>query len=186
MVLDGIPRTRAIAEMRQWCATASKYEGLYSTVASADLPTPAETAAFEFDFSPAHRFDGMRGAMVQMARKWDLIKAARKRSWQADPEHPDVVPLQEATQLQQLIEQCAELDEMRAWPDDFRSWMAESRSQSELLVQALTRLDSGAGSAGSPDSAGSALRAGWVREADEAQRALAESCLDCHSSYRNR
>lgn len=174
VVLDGVPRDRAIAEMRQWCATASKYEGLYSTIATADLPADEETASFDFDFSPAHSFEGLRGAMVQMARKWDLLEAAERRDWAPDPDHPDVDVLQEATQLHQVYEATSNLEEIRAYPDDFRAWLEDGRSGAEALVRALEERSMAA------QPATEALAA-----ADTAYTRLAESCADCHTGYRN-
>lgn len=175
IVLDGVPRDRAIAEMRQWCATSSKYEGLYSTVATVEIPAPEATAASDFDFSPAHSFEGLRGGMVQMARKWDLVTAARERGWAADPLHPDVEPLQELTQLHQVYEALAGLDEIRAWPDDFRAWLEDGRSGSEALVRALT--ESSMASAGEETT--------WRAAADTAYARVSNSCSACHKAYRD-
>jgi protein tyrosine phosphatase (PTP) superfamily phosphohydrolase (DUF442 family) len=174
VVLDGVPRDRAIAEMRQWCATASKYEGLYATVAQADLPTSEESAAYDFDFSPAHSFGGLRAGMTELARKWDLVKAAKARGWEVDPEHPDVEPLQEVTQLHQLFEAMAALDEVRAYPDDFRAWLDEGRGGSEALVRALTE-----------SSMDDAHEVQWRAAADTAHARVSNSCADCHAVYRD-
>ena len=180
VVLDGVPRERAIAEMRQWCSTASKYEGLYSTVATAHIPSAVESARFAFDFDAAHSFDGLRGAMIEMTRKWDLIKAAKKRSWRPDPEHPDVVPREEAVQLHQLFEACSELDGIRAWQDDFRAWLEDGRSGSEQLAQALAdhaRLNHAV-------PAGPELGE-TLALADMAFTRVAQSCTSCHAAYRD-
>ena len=83
VALDGLDRDTAIAEMRQWCSTAQKYEGLYATVATADIPTADETAAFEFDFTSSHQFTGMRDAMITLTRSWDEVKLIRKNGWEA-------------------------------------------------------------------------------------------------------
>ena len=184
IVRDGIPRERAIAEMRQWCATASKYEGLYSTVATAPIPSAAESAGFEFGFDPAHSFEGLRGAMVHMTRKWDLIKAAKKRNWQADPEHPDIVPLQEAVQLHELFESCSNLEEIRAWPDDFRAWLEEGRSGSEQLLQALMEASAASAAPGASEPSEAAEPEALSR-ADSAYARVSKSCSACHKSYRN-
>jgi protein tyrosine phosphatase (PTP) superfamily phosphohydrolase (DUF442 family) len=169
VVLDGVPRDRAIAEMRQWCSTSSKYEGLYAAVAAADIPTAAETEAFDFDFAPAHSFEGLRAGMVLMARTWDLVKLADKSGWQLDPDHPDVDPLQQATQLHQLYELVAAQQEMASWQDDFREWMDQGRAGAERLVEALS------GERG----------ASWQFEAEDAYALIAESCASCHTAYRN-
>ena len=182
IVLDEIPRERAIAEMRQWCATASKYEGLYATVATAAIPTAEASAAFEFDFDAAHSFQGLRGAMIEMTRKWDLVKAASKRSWGPDPQHPDVDPLQEALQLSQLFEATSQLEEIRTWPDDFRAWLEDGRSGSEQLVQALEQRGQGIGASAAE---GQAPLLEALARADVAYTRVAQSCAACHASYRD-
>ncbi len=161
LVLDGASREQAIAEMRQWCSTSSKYEGLYRTIATADLPSQAETEAFEFDFASAHQLDGARAVMIELARTWDLVKASSKRGWAADPDHPDVDALQEAIQLEQLY---AALVSVEAEAEDYRTYVAEGYAGSKALVAALRAGDDAAG----------------------AFDAVGASCSDCHVDYRNR
>ncbi|MCP3920178.1 MAG: hypothetical protein GY711_32025 [bacterium] len=174
VVLDGAPRDLAIAEMRQWCSTSSKYEGLYSTVATADMPTARQTRACSFDFSPAHTFAGMRAGMIEMTRRWDTVKAARKRSWAPDADHPDIAPVQEAMQLHQVFENLAALDETRRWPDDFRTWLEDGRTGSAELVRALTdRQRSGADSTA------------WHAEVETAFGQISDSCSSCHAEHRD-
>ena len=173
VVLDGVAREEAIAEMRQWCATSSRYEGLYAAVAVADLPTRAQTAVFGFDFAPAHSFEGLRGGMVAMARKWDLVRAGEIRGWALDPAHPDVDPLQEAELLRRIFEQLSRLEETNAWQDDFRVWLEQGREGSERLLGALSERGQTA-----PEDA-------WREKAAAAFDLVAESCAGCHAAYRN-
>jgi len=174
VVLDGVPRDRAIAEMRQWCATSSKYEGLYAAVAAAQIPTADETAAFDFDFESAHTFEGLRAGMILLARTWDRVKLVDENDWALDPEHPDVDPLQQATQLHQLFELIAAQEEMASWQDDFHAWMEQARAGSEELVRALSSCSQDE----VPD-------AEWRAQARQAYALIGESCASCHSSYRN-
>ena len=174
VVLDGVPRDQAIAEMRQWCATSSKYEGLYSTVATAHIPTPEESRANDFDFSPAHSFEGMRAGMIEMTRKWDLVKASKARGWAVDPEHPDVDPLQEATQLHQVFTACEDLKSTEAWADDFRVWLRDGVEGSETLVRALSLCSQ----EGENETT-------WRAMAGQAYDQVAKSCADCHAAYRD-
>jgi len=176
VVLDGIPRDQAIAEMRQWCSTSSKYEGLYETVATAPIPSTAKTKTYDFNFEPAHQFTGIRSGMIPMARTWDMIKLLKKNGWQPDPEHPDLVALQEATQLHQIFASMHGLDEMKAHTDDFRRWMDQGYAASERLQRALSSCseDEDTFDAG-----------GWRSEALEAYESLADSCSSCHAVYRD-
>lgn len=176
VVLDGVPRIEAIAEMRQWCATSSKYEGLYATVAVTDFPSTAETAAYDFDFPSAHAFEGMRAVMVQLTRSWDNVAALEKRDFTVDPEHPDVDPLQEATQVHQLFEAFADLGATNTWRDDFRAWLEEGRTGAEELVSALS-------SRNAPGA--DPLDLTWRTAAEAAFDRVEKSCSQCHKAYRD-
>lgn len=176
VVLDGVPRDQAIAEMRQWCSTSSKYEGLYRTIATADIPSTASTKQFAFDFESAHQFSGIRSGMIAMPRTWDRLKELKRADWQIDPEHPDVVPLQEATQLHQIYADLAGLDEMKAHADDFRGWMEQGVQGSERLMRALSSCSQDEDSFAAGD---------WRAEALAAYELIADSCSSCHAVYRD-
>ena len=170
---DGISRDVAIAEMRQWCATSGKYEGLYGTVARADIPSATETAAFDFDFTHAHVASGLRDAMVQMARISDDLKLLRANGWQPLAEHPDIDALQSATQLHQLLVASQGMGgEVPDAGDDYFELMDECVGGAASLVEGLTECRQEGG-----ELDASAL--------DAAFTVMNNSCLDCHSGYRN-
>jgi hypothetical protein len=170
VVLDGIPRDQAVAEMRQWCGTASSYEGLYRVIAEGNIPDAQTTRAFAWDFPAAHPFDGFRGGMVEVSRADDNLKFLWKRTWQPDAEHPDIDALHEASKLASALERCAALDELASKPPDFQGWMADSVKRSASLRDALAGLKQGEG-----DTAA----------ADKAYQELSASCNACHEVYRN-
>lgn len=175
VALDGLERDVAIAEMRQWCSTAAKYDGLYSTVATARIPSAAETAAYEFDFAPAHQASGMREGMIVMTRVWDEVKIVRKNGWRIDPEHPDVDPLQSATIFAQLFRDCDGLERPDGAGEDFEEMLAEGLTGADRLVELLT------------DCRAEGLSAETkLEELELAYDVVSESCLDCHVDYRNR
>jgi hypothetical protein len=176
VLLDGLSREQAIAEMRQWCSTSEAYEGLYGTVAKAQLPTAEQSAAFDFDFDAAQAADGVRGQMVRVARNWDQLKHSKRRAWAPDPGHPDLNPSQEALQLELVFAACLEF---QADPADdfagdprFTKWLEAARDGSRDLAQALK------GAAGATDE-------GWKEAANVAYGQLKSSCADCHGAYRN-
>ncbi len=174
VALDGLDRDRAIAEMRHWCSTAQKYEGLYATVATADIPSAEETAAYEFDFTSAHEFSGMRDAMITLTRSWDEVKLIRKNGWLASADHPDIDPLRSATTVRDYLDACASMDETTTYADDFRDWLTDSREGTSTIVELLTDCRS----EGALETRIDALEAAYD--------VVSESCLECHSVYRNR
>ena len=174
VALDGLPRDRAIAEMRQWCSTASKYEGLYTSVATSSIPSAAETSAYDFDFASAMTFDGVRDAMVVLTRSWDEVKLAAKSGWKPSSEHPDIDALQSATQVSQLMHACSDMQETADYPEDFREMLGASQGHIDALVEFLT------------DCRVEGTSEYLVHERlEETFRAAKASCLECHSYYRN-
>jgi protein tyrosine phosphatase (PTP) superfamily phosphohydrolase (DUF442 family)/cytochrome c556 len=171
VVLDGAPREQAIAEMRQYCGTSPKYEGLYKAIATSPMPTDAELRAMRYDFPARQPMRGFRHAMVDVSRPYDDLEALQKRGWDADPEHPDVDARNSAERLAQVFEASSKLDEVAAKPKDFRGWLDDSVKASKDLVDALKRR-----------SAGDAAAA---KEADAAFLTLKQRCDSCHKPYRN-
>lgn len=174
VALDGLERERAIAEMRQWCSTASKYEGLYSSVAVSDIPAADETAAYDFDFASTMKFDGVRDAMVVLTRSWDEVKLAAKNEWQPISEHPGIDALQSATTVSQLMRACGQLDEAVDYPADFHEMMTDTQGHLDDVVKFLT------------DCRVEETSLFERNESlDAAYKAASRSCLTCHGVYRN-
>lgn len=165
LVVDGISRETALAEMRQ-CGTSSSYEGLYATIAQADIPDEDETRALPFDFPAASPLKGVAGAMVGIARADDHLKWLSKNGWKPDPSHPDVDPVNEATKLTSLLERAQALPDVVSQPEDYRGWMKQAGVQSAELRDLLQQ-------GASPD------RVTAVYEA------LSKTCSACHKPYRN-
>ncbi|MEZ5978375.1 MAG: hypothetical protein R3F34_09165 [Planctomycetota bacterium] len=172
LVLDGVSREQALAEMRQWCGTSSKYSGLYWSVASAELPTEAESRAYRFDFHSAAPLEGIGGAMVPISRAFENVDGLAGDDYAIDPSHPDIDPVNEAEILADYFARANGLDEVAAEPEDFRQWMADSVKASSDLLAALREVKTG--EAGAVERANGALD--WVKQ----------SCSACHSKYRNR
>ena len=171
VVLDGAPREQAIAEMRQWCGTSKKYEGLYGAIAFGELPTPAATEGFGFDFAPAHGFKGTRAAMVEMSRSFETLEALAKNQWKPLTEHPDARSLGEAERTLRALEAVASSESLAGEPADYQGWMRESHDAAKSLVELLTRLEQGDAAA----AAGAAEKVAYLKK----------RCDDCHKGYRN-
>ncbi len=171
LVLDGAAREQVIAEMRQWCGTASDYEGLYRDVAMKRMPTPEESRDYVFDFPVQRSFGGFREAMVVVARRHDALKKLEKRDFALDPAHPDIDALESAKQLADTFATAGTLAEVVDRPADFHGWMEGSMVEAAALRDALQRLRAGDATALAP--------------ARKAYAALTRACADCHAQYRN-
>ena len=171
LVVDGVPREQAIAEMRQWCGTSGKYEGLYGTIALGDIPSAAETEAYAWDFPSAHHLTGYRQLMIGAARAYDNIEAMADNGWSPPDDHPDIDPINEATILAGLFRQAHEQSSMAERPADFQAWNEEARLASEHLHDVLGSIRRSGGTDWAPG--------------DEAFAAVTTSCKTCHAAYRN-
>lgn len=171
LVLDGAPRDRAIAEMRQWMGTSPSYEGLYRCIAEGTMPTPAQTEALDWDFTPQVEFEGLRGAMVFAARAHDNLKALREGSWQVDPAHPDLVPEREAHRLAQIFERSLDDHAVQAEGPAYRAMLAALVDDARALEASLTALRSGDATASEPAAA--------------LMTRIGQTCKGCHREHRD-
>ena len=172
VVLDGASRERAVAEMRQWCGTSSKYEGLYQSIAYEDLPTAEDTADHDFDFAPAFQFEGLRGAMIEISRSFEGIEGSAKVDWKPNPNHPDLVPLNEARRIFQAYQQTLQHEDLTSTPSDLQEAMKRAAEQSAEMIRLLEL--KGQGNAGAADQAKALVAS------------MKSSCGACHKAYRNR
>jgi len=172
VVIDGVDRGEAIAEMRQYSGTSKKYEGLYRSIASHGIPSQEETRAFPFTFPAVHRPEGVVGSMVPISRTHDFLVDLEKGGWLADVNNPDVDALNEAQKLHEAFVLSADNDEVVTKPEDFRGWWGEAVDQSAGLVDALER-----------------FRGGDEAARDEASghfAAVRDLCSNCHAIYRDK
>ncbi len=137
LVLDGVSRGQALAEMRQWCGTAAHYPGLYAVIATGEIPSVEESGAYDWEFPAEHRLSDFREVMVDSARTWDNLKLLYANEWKPDPEHPDLDAVNESEKIAQQMTQCAAMDSVKDKPQDFRDWMNESSKGAHVLAESL-------------------------------------------------
>jgi protein tyrosine phosphatase (PTP) superfamily phosphohydrolase (DUF442 family) len=170
LVLDGIPREQAIAEMRE-CGTSGKYEGLYQTIATKSVPSTRETKALAFSFPAAHPFGGFRETMVGMPRSFDALKAFSASGWKPDPESPDLDPLNEAEKLHDLFVAGKHVPDTKSRPQDFQEWLQQAIDESDDLVRQVRAMRAGDAAA--------------MAKADKSVAAISKTCNACHGGYRD-
>ena len=171
IVIDGVPREQAIAEMRQYSGTSKKYEGLYRTVATRNIPTAQETQAMEYDFPGRKLLEGVAGSMVPIARTHDWLEILGELNWQMDPEHPDIDAYNEARMMSEAFAAGPSFADYQDKPEDFRAMWATAMHASAELTEDLRRFNNG------DLELGAAAR--------EQFKIVQQSCTDCHSIYRN-
>lgn len=172
LILDGATRELALAEMRQWCGTSSKYDGLYDLIAAGELPDVDATTEHIFDFPASRELAETRALMVSLSRAFDNLEGMAKNGWQVNPEHPDVDPVNEAAILVDLLTQAALVPQPDHVDAGYSAFFGDTLDRARDLHVTASRagtLDT------SPD---------WTETARSFD-SLSRSCSTCHVAYRN-
>jgi len=171
LVLDGASREQALAEMRQWCQTSPKYEGLYRVVATAELPSDVASRSLDWDFAARHRPAGLRKGMVDAARVFDRIEILAHRDFAPDPEHPDLVAREEIRQMEDLLRDMRALPESREHGERFDQMLGESIDVATRMREGIETLERGG-----------EIQGDSPKDLLERLDAL---CSSCHAEFRN-
>ena len=142
--------------------TSKDYAGLRRNV-EAYAPPPRDAKLPEL--VEIAQVDSLASAMASVDRAFDNLKLLRETKWVVPLDHPDLVPVQEALQLQEGFHEAArtlgsENDEQ------MKTWLAASE---KLATELRTALD-----------------ANDVNAATEKSKLLEQSCKQCHTKYRDR
>lgn len=152
-------------ELLKIAGTSRNYNGLYEVVGNALPIEPASIEGLADTLPSTAPVPGFVAAMSGMEHVMEHLRAIEKAGWTAPPDHPDLVPASEAGMLHDYFRAAHDdsVDESDA--DDFAAWMKLSLDQSRSLE--------------------SAIAAGDALGASAALHAVAQSCTDCHTRYRN-
>jgi protein tyrosine phosphatase (PTP) superfamily phosphohydrolase (DUF442 family) len=160
-IADGDVNGQAALAILETAGTSSGYAGLWRDVEAytppaqgTDLPELVEIAQVE----------SLAAAMAQVDRAFDNLKLCKDAGWKTPPDHPDVVPAQEALLLKESFREAAR-NLSPDYDEQFKTWLLEAETLATSLEGAL-RNDAG----------------------EDATRFLGEaeqSCQQCHENYRN-
>jgi len=161
--VEGVSNEEANAGLKETCSP--DYTGLYRDVLAFQAPSAATLAALP-ELPEAIRPAGLRAAMVAVDMHWDLMKACKEAGWDVPADHPDVVPMHEATILKEALREVGRLDEGKAKGDDFLAQLARAETAATKLETVLRGTDTAAATAAFAE--------------------VKASCAACHSTYRDK
>jgi protein tyrosine phosphatase (PTP) superfamily phosphohydrolase (DUF442 family) len=145
--------------------TSKDYSGLWRDVEAYQPPAPGEKLP---ELVEVAQVDSLTAAMSQVDRAFDNLKLCRDAKWADPPDHPDLVPVQEAIQLQEGFHEAGRtLDSDR--PElgrEFKSWLADAEMLATQMKASLDARNSAA--------AGVQLTR------------LEQGCKHCHNKYRDK
>jgi protein tyrosine phosphatase (PTP) superfamily phosphohydrolase (DUF442 family) len=141
--------------------TSKDYKGLWRDVqnfvpppAGANLPELVEVA----------QIDSFPAAMAQVDRAFDNLKLCRDAKWGVPPDHPDLVPEQEALLLFEGLHEAGR-NEDDVYDPQFEKWLAHAEAAANNLRSDLRQKD--------------------LNAATDRLLLLEESCKQCHQKYRD-
>lgn len=156
---------QGIAFMKE-AGTASSYAGLYSCVAASLAATPAQLDAACADFPAARRAHGIVGAMVEVDQAYELLANIRAAGWKVPEDHPDLVPAAEAGRLTDNLRHSADETHGADLDKNFGAMMRSAIESASTLEEAI-------------------VRSAQPAEIEQAWKAVAASCKECHALYRD-
>jgi protein tyrosine phosphatase (PTP) superfamily phosphohydrolase (DUF442 family) len=164
VALGQMSREEALKFMKK-AGTSESYHGLYACVSKASTIEPASLDAASPDFPEISRVSGLVETMVRVDLAFGHIRAIRAAGWHTPADHPDLVPVAEATRLSDLLWALKDDAAVRAKPKEFARLLGVAAENAKALQEALAA------------SASDQLEGRF--------RALSASCKDCHSKYRD-
>ena len=141
--------------------TSKHYAGLWRDVA-AYSPPPFDVELPEL--VAVAEVDSLTAAMAGIDRSYDHLKWSHDAGWSVPPEHPDLVPAQEALLIREGFHEIA-----RLLADDFADEFRQRLRTSEQIARTLE----------------SALAVGNHEEATRQFVLLGGSCKQCHATFRD-
>ncbi len=152
---------RAALEILKRAGTGKEYPGLWRDVA-AYRPPPAGAKAPPL--LEAVEVSSLASAMARLDRAFDELKLSREADWGVPAEHPDLVPLAEATLVREQFHESARLLSGKR-DARFKQWLSEAEAISRELEAALKTADK--------------------PQATQSFQRLEKACKQCHAAYRN-
>lgn len=152
----------ALKVLRQ-AGTSRDYDGLWRDVRS--FRPPAEDEPLPPLRSVAE-VGSLAGAMATIARAWDRLERCRDAGWRPPPDHPDLVPEQEALLIEESFHEAIRRRD-RDGGEHARLLDAMRRSESDAVQLRRSLAD------------------GDHEAAAERMRSLKSRCQRCHETFRH-
>ncbi len=166
VALGRLRSAAALAFMRR-AGTSDHYHGLYDSVASLAPASADALAAVPDDLPEIAPLPGFVKAMASAQQIYDRLAEIRDADWHTPADHPDLVAVNEAGRLENVLRALRDDARTRTAPVGFQEMMRSAHDAARSLEAAIAT--------GAPPRA---LTARLGR--------LQDSCRACHVSYRDR
>jgi protein tyrosine phosphatase (PTP) superfamily phosphohydrolase (DUF442 family)/cytochrome c556 len=165
LLLGDLSPEQGVAFMKK-AGTSDHYSGLYTCVREAEPAGEAALAAAPAEFPEVAPMPGFVRAMARAQEAYDHMVEIRDAGWKTPAAHPDLVLVEEAERLEQLLAGVQQDERVAEHPTDFEGMLKESWEAGAEMLAAVR--------AAEPHSE---LTAGLRR--------VGETCKNCHVQYRD-
>lgn len=166
-VMDGSLKPEQAESVLRTFGTGKDYKGLWQAAREAQPVDPRELRDLNVKFVETQKIPVLAESMVLMDAQFDRMKEIQKAGWQTPAHHPDLDPPHEALQLYEHFRELQRMQTIQEKADDFRQRLAEAEKEAMALRETLLK---------NPVD---------MKAADGAFKVLGNSCLSCHTQYRN-
>lgn len=166
-VMDGSLKPEQAESVLKTFGTGEDYKGLWKAAREAQPIDPRELRDLNVKFVETQKIPVLAESMVLMDAQFDRMKEIQKAGWQTPKNHPDLDPPHEALQLYEHFRELQRMQTIQEKPADFRQRLAEAEKEATALRETLLK---------NPVD---------KKAADGAFKVLGNSCLSCHTQYRN-
>ncbi len=160
-IASGDAENEAALDILVRAGTSKDYPGLWRDV---ENYTPPPEGAELPELVEVAEVGSFAAAMAQIDRSYDNLKLCRDAGWSVPPDHPDLVPAQEALLLQEGLHEAAR-NLGDGYDEQVKSWLTEAEAMATGLRTDLQAKNSAA--------------------AGDRFARIEKSCKQCHQAYRD-
>lgn len=146
--------------------TSLDYKGLWQNVEHYDIPSDDAELPQLMEVATV---ESLTSSMARIDRNFDHLKLLAAAEWKTPADHPDLVAMEEALQLQENLHEASrrlsESDHAAEYDSTFRTWLTGTNVVARNLVVSLRQNDKTAAIA--------------------AFSTLQKNCQQCHEKYRD-
>ena len=147
--------------------TATNYTGLFSAICDFQPITADELKSIPTTFPASQQISGLVDAMVEIDHRFENLKSIRQAGFKTPPNHPDLVPSNEAILLMEHFRELQRTTDSKARGEKFLKALRESEVEAKSFEDLLK----------SSQPSRDLL--------EKSFSSLANQCASCHKTFRD-
>ena len=162
---------RALAWLQQ-AETSPKYAGLFRVVREFQMPSKDDLAKVPGEFPEIAKLSTTVDSMVAINVYWERLKEIQKHGFCPLPDHPDIVPDQEALQLAEHFHELARNENSQQRGGDYLRQLSAANEAATALSTRLGTLEKDRSQT-------------TIEHSIKLMQRLQKNCAECHTAFRD-